>query len=226
MEKVKIIIVDDHKIFRHGICHSLSMECDYDVVADVGSGRMAVKLALQYHPDIVLMDISLSDLNGVEATRQIKANNFNIKVIGLSIHDKKIYVTRMLSAGASGYILKSASFEELQEGIKTVLSGEMFFCRDSRLKILDREGNFLNDKRISAFSLLSNKEMEVLKLIAEGYKNKEMADKLNISARTVEVHRANLTKKLNISSIAGLTKLAITEGIISLNDWDHPLNVN
>lgn len=181
MKKIKILIVDDHTIVRHGICQSLSLENDFLVVADVDCGRMAVNLALWHRPDLVIMDIGMPDLNGMDTTKQILANNSNIKVIALSMHAEKIYVQGMLDAGASGYILKSASFKELIQGIKTVLSGELFFCQDIRHLIIYKNDRPCTDNKCSIFSLLSNKEREVLQLLAEGHRSKEIGEKLSIS---------------------------------------------
>lgn len=214
-KKTKLIIVDDHTIVRHGLCKSFSMENDFTIVADTNSGRSAIDLASWHQPDMVLMDISMPDMNGIEATRQILANNSNIKVIALTMHAERIYIMGMLNAGVSGYILKSCSFTQLLQCIKTVLSGEMFFCEEAQHLIMNTKGWPFTNKPISVFSMLSNKEREVLQLIAEGRKSKKIADKLNISVRTVEVHRSHLKKKLDIQSIAELTKFAISQGITS-----------
>jgi len=191
------------------------MENDFTIVADTNSGRSAIDLASWHQPDMVLMDISMPDMNGIEATRQILANNSNIKVIALTMHAERIYIMGMLNAGVSGYILKSCSFTQLLQCIKTVLSGEMFFCEEAQHLIMNTKGWPFTNKPISVFSMLSNKEREVLQLIAEGRKSKKIADKLNISVRTVEVHRSHLKKKLDIQSIAELTKFAISQGITS-----------
>ncbi|MBC2705976.1 response regulator transcription factor [Desulfobacula sp.] len=217
-KKIKIIIADDHTILRHGICQAFDMEKDFTVIGQADSGRLAVSLALEHCPDIVLMDVSMPDLNGIEATKQILANNSNVKVIALSMYSDKIYVMGMLNAGASGYLLKSCSFKELVNCIHTVLSGELCFCPEVTGHLnTNREGLFVADNKASVFSLLSNREREVLQLIAEGHKTKKIAQKLGINTKTVETHRTNLKNKLNIHSIARLTKLAITEGITSFN---------
>ena len=127
-KKIKIIIADDHTILRHGICQAFDMEKDFTVIGQADSGRSAVSLALEHCPDIVLMDVSMPDLNGIEATKQILKNNPNVKVIALSMYSEKIYVMGMLDAGASGYLLKSCSFKKLLNCIHTVLSGELYFC--------------------------------------------------------------------------------------------------
>jgi len=164
---------------------------------------------------MVLMDIGMPDLNGIEATRQILADNPNIKIIALTMHSEKIYVMEMLNAGVSGYVLKSCSFNELTNCIKTVLSGKKCLCKEVK-KLMGNQTCPLTNKPVSVFSLLSNKERQVLQLIAEGHKSKKIADKLHISIRTVEVHRAHLKKKLNIQSVAELTKFAVSHGITAL----------
>ena len=214
-KKIKIIIVDDHMIVRHGLCQSFSMEDNFEVIAEADSGRSAVSLALWLCPDIVIMDVSMPDLNGIETTKIILANNSNIKVVALTMHAEKVYVMGMLNAGASGYVLKSSSFKELLKCIKTVLSGEIFFCQEVSRLIAGKNDRPVKDIRVSVFSLLSRKEREVLQLIAEGHKSNEIAKKLYISVRTVDVHRINLKKKLNINNVAELTKFAISEGITS-----------
>ena len=216
-KKIKIIIVDDHMIVRHGLCQSFSMEDNFEVIAEADSGRSAVSLALWHCPDIVIMDVSMPDLNGIETTKIILANNSNIKVVALTMHAEKVYVMGMLNAGASGYVLKSSSFKELLKCINMVLSGEMFFCQEVSLLIAGKNDRPVKGKRVSVFSLLSRKEREVLQLIAEGHKSNEIAEKLYISVRTVDVHRVNLKKKLNINNVAELTKFAISEGITSPN---------
>jgi len=215
--KIKILLVDDHAVVRHGICQALEMEGNYTVVAQANCGQTAVDLALWHAPDIVLMDASMPNFNGIEATREILAQNSNIKIIALSMHSEKIYVLGMMNAGASGYVLKSCSFNIVLESIKTVLSGKLYFCPKIRHLIQDIEAHPFKDQRISAFSLLSNKECLVLQLLAEGHRSREIAKKLEISVRTVEVHRLHLKKKLDLHTVAELTKFAVNEGLTSLN---------
>lgn len=217
MEKVKIILADDHTVLQHGLCHSLEMEEGFEVVAKAGSGQSAIELATLHQPDMIIMDVSMPHLNGMEATKRILAENPEIKVVALSMHVEKIYVTGMINAGALGYVLKSCSFKQLLKCIQTVLSGKYFFCPEVRHLVTDGDyssvpGN-ITDDRISVFSILSKREREVLQLIAEGHKSKAIAKKLNISVKTVDIHRTNLKTKLNISSVAELTKFAIAEGL-------------
>ena len=213
MKKTKIIIADDHNILQHGLAKSLETEKGFEVVAKANSGLAAIELVNRHLPDLVIMDVSMPHLNGIEATKQILNKNPEIKVIALSMHMEKIYVSGMLKAGASGYILKSCSFKELLTCIKTVLSGKYFFCKEVESIVSGEDYVPLDNKSISVVSLLSEREREVLQLIAEGYKSRAIAQKLHISVKTVDIHRTNLKTKLNIHSIAELTKFAITEGL-------------
>jgi two-component system response regulator NreC len=215
MKKTEIIVVDDHSILQHGLCNILEMEESFKVVGRADSGRSAIKLAAQLSPDLVIMDVNMPELNGIEATKQIIKTNNQIKVLGLSMHIEKVYVTGMMSAGASGYILKTCSFKELVQGIKTVLSGEYYFCKDIKPLIVFKNGEIVKNKKNDHFSLLSLREREVLQLIAEGNISRDIAKKLKISPKTVDIHRKNVKTKLNIDSIAGLTKFAISEGLTS-----------
>jgi DNA-binding NarL/FixJ family response regulator len=215
MEQTKIIVADDHSILQDGLCSILEMEKSFKVVGRAASGRSAIELAARLSPDLVIMDVSMPELNGIEATKQILETNNQIKVIGLSMHIEKVYVTGMISAGASGYILKTCSFKELLKGIKTVISGEYYFCKEIKPLLVVKDGEIVKKNKSHSFSVLSMREREVLQLIAEGYISKEIAQKLKISPKTVDIHRKNVKTKLNIDSIAGLTKYAISEGLTS-----------
>ena len=217
MRKIKVIIADDHSIVQHGLCNSLEMEQEFEVVAKADSGYSAIELADLHRPDIVIMDVSMPQLNGMEATKQILTKNPEIKIIALSMHMEKIYVTGMMNAGASGYVLKSCSFKELLKGIQVVLSGEHFLCRDVRHLVTYEDGVLATQSSNSVFSLLSKREREVLQLIAEGHKTRKIAQELNISVKTIDIHRTHLKRKLNIHSIAELTKFAIAEGLTNIN---------
>jgi len=213
MKKIKIILADDHSILQHGLANSLEMEKKFDVVAKADSGLSAIELADRHTPDLIIMDVSMPHLNGMEATKRILVKNPEIKVIALSMHTEKIYVKGMMNAGASGYILKSCSFKELLTCIKTVLLGKLFFCQEIKHLGLDTAPVPEDNKTVSVFSLLSKREREVLQLIAEGHKSRAIAEKLNISIKTIDIHRTNLKTKLNIHSIAELTRFAIAEGV-------------
>jgi len=217
IQKVKIIIADDHSILQHGLCNSLKMEKDFEVVAKADSGHSAIELATLHRPDMIIMDVSMPHLNGMEATKRILAENPEIKVVALSMHVEKIYVTGMINAGASGYVLKSCSFKQLLKCIQTVLSGKYYFCPEVRHLVSGGEPNSepgsITGDRVSVFSILSKREREILQLIAEGSRSKAIAQILNISVKTVDIHRTNLKNKLNIYSVAELTKFAIAQGL-------------
>jgi len=217
MEKIKIILVDDHTIVRQGISQALQLEKNFEVIGEADSGRFAVQLILKYCPDIVIMDVSMPDLNGIETTKQILAGNSNIKVIALSMHSAKVYVMGMLNAGASAYLLKTCSFKELGHAINIVLSGKTYLCPDVTHLVINNSLDSIRGQKSSPLYLLSPREREVLQLIAEGYPNKGIAEKLNISKKTVDAHRASLKKKLDIHSTAELTKFSIAEGITSIS---------
>ena len=216
MGKTKIIIADDHMIVREGLITSFNREKSFEVIAEADSGQEAIRLSLEHFPDIVIMDISMPDLNGMEATRQILSKNPNIKIIALSMHTKKLYVMGMLNAGISGYLSKSCSFKELLKAIEVVLSGKIYLCHDVARFVVESALAPGQNKGDPRFSLLSQREREVLQLISEGHKNKNIADKLHISTKTVQVHRTNLKKKLTLYSTAELTKYAISKGLTSI----------
>ncbi len=214
MNKKTVMIVDDHTIVREGLLNSFSLEEKYKVVAETNSGRSALRLATQDCPDCIIMDVSMPDLNGIETTREILSVNPDIKVIALSMHTEKAYVIGMLNAGASAYLLKSCSFKELLFAMDSVLSGDKYLCPGITHLVID---NSIHKQKVSIVSKLSQREKEVLQLISEGHKNKAIAQQLKISIKTVDVHRINLKKKLNIHSVAELTKFAIAEGITSVS---------
>lgn len=220
MEKTTLIIADDHRILRQGLVTSFNLEKRFRVIAEAASGQEAIRLALEHSPDIILMDITMPDLNGMEATRQILAKKPRIKIIALSMHTQKLYVMGMLDAGVSGYLSKTCSFKELVEAVNIVLSGKIYLCHDIAKIVVDRALASQQETRESQFSLLSHREMEILQLIAEGHKNKDIAEKLHISVKTVQIHRTHLKKKLSIDNTADLTKYAISKGITSM---DYPL---
>jgi len=214
----RILLADDHKIMREGLRSLLAEAFDMEVVAEAEDGRSAVELAKKLSPDVVVMDISMPDLNGVEATRQILKYAPRAKVIALSMHSDRQFVARMLEAGASGYVLKDAAFEELATAIRTVVAGRVHLGPRIAGLVVEDYVQRLPETEPKVSSPLTAREREVLQLLAEGKGTKEAARLLKVSAKTVETHRRNIMEKLNLHSIAELTKYAIREGLTSLDD--------
>ena len=211
---IRIILADDHAIVRHGLNRSFQQEKDVEVIAQAQNGRSAVQLAKELSPTVVVMDIGMPDLNGIEATRQITRESPQVKVIALSMHSSKRYVTEMFKAGASGYLLKNCDFEELADAVRIVAGGKTYISPSiSDVVVQDYVNGPVED---SAFSVLTRREREVVQLLTEGKTTKQTALCLYISPKTVEVHRLNIMNKLNMDSIAKLTKYAIQEGLTLL----------
>lgn len=213
---IKIILADDHRVMREGLRALLENEQDLQVIAEAGDGRTTIKLVHKLSPDLVVMDNIMPDLNGIEATRQIIAKNPRVKIIALSMHSNRRFVIEMLKAGASGYMLKDCAFEELINAIRFVLKGELYISPEIASVVLKDYMYKLPKDKSSIFLTLTNREREVLQLIAEGKATKVIAHHLGVSVKTIETHRQQIMNKLEIHSIAGLTKCAIREGLTSL----------
>lgn len=214
---IRIIIVDDHQIVRQGLSTLLAKEPDMEVVAEAENGRKAVQLTKELAPHIVIMDVNMPDLNGIEATRQILHHNPDVKVIALSMHADRRFVVNMLKAGASGYLLKDCAFEELAQAIRLVMANKTYLSPGVSDIVIKDYVHGLSAPGSSAFSVLTAREREVLQLMAEGKSTSQIAEYLNISIKTVETHRQQLMHKLGIHSVAELTKYAIREGLTSLD---------
>ena len=212
----KIIIADDHKIIREGLKALLEKEEKFEVVAEAQNGLATVRLAQKLKPDIVIMDIGMPDMNGIEATREIVSANKNIKVVALSMHSDRRFVLQMLQAGASGYLLKESAFEELVMSLEAVASGQQYLSPKVTDVVIKEYLHSTGKNEGTVFKMLSAREREVLQLLAEGKSTKQIAAALNVSVKTVETHRQQVMEKLDIHSIAELTKYAIQEGITSL----------
>jgi two-component system response regulator NreC len=209
---IKIILADDHAVLRHGLSKSFEEENGIDVIGQAKDGHSTIELAREMSPDVVVMDIGMPDLNGVEATRRITEDFPEIKVVGLSMHSSDKYVREMFRAGASGYLLKDCPFEELVEAIKTVVRGKAYISPSISGMVI-KEYASKPDEEKSVFSILSRREREVLQLFAEGKTTKQIGLRLHISPKTVEAHRLRIMNKLDIDNIAQLTKYAIQEGL-------------
>jgi two-component system response regulator NreC len=218
MKKIRLLVADDHKIFRQGIKKLLEEEPDLQVVGEAADGRDTVKKATELKPDLVLMDIAMANLNGLEATKQIKKVLPEIKVIMVTMHKNEEYVLQSFQAGASGYILKEGAVEELVSAIRSIHQDKSFLSPTVSKTLVDAYLRKMETgKTETPFDLLTDREREVLQLIAEGYSNREVAKQLFISVKTVEAHRAHIMQKLNIHDIAKLVKYAIQKGLVDLN---------
>lgn len=212
----KILLADDHKIIREGLRALLEKEPDMEVVGEAQDGLTTIKLAKKLLPNIVIMDIGMPDMNGIDATRQIFSETQGIKVIALSMHSDRRFVLQMLKAGASGYLLKDSAFEELALAIKTVMAGQPYLSPKIMDVVIKEYIVSLPKNEESVFTKITVREREVLQLITEGKSTKQIAAFLNVSVKTIETHRQQIMEKLDIHSIAELTKYAIREGLTSL----------
>jgi two-component system, NarL family, response regulator NreC len=214
---IRILLADDHQIVRDGLRALLEKEQDVEVVAEAANGRDAVRLALSLKPTVVLIDVSMPDLNGVEATRQIVESLPTVKVIALSMHSDKRYVGAMLKAGASGYLLKDLAFDEVIRAIAAVTQNQVYLSRGVVGLVVEDYVQHLSSEEVEAGTpSLTPREREILQLIAEGRSTKEIALTLHISIKTVETHRRQLMDRLDIHSVAELTKYAVRHGLTSL----------
>ena len=216
--KARILLADDHQIMRDGLKALLEKHSTIEVIAEAQNGIEALALARQKKPDVIVMDIAMPDINGIEATRQIKSELADIKIIALSMHSDRRFVTEILKAGASAYVLKQAAFEDLEKAIKAVMLDRTFLSSDILESVVSDYVSQLSNSQYEAFRELSDRERQVLQLLAEGNSTKETAFKLNVSVKTIESHRQNIMTKLGIRTLAGLTKFAVREGLTSLDD--------
>jgi len=217
MKAIAVLLADDHQIVREGFRSLLGHERDIEVVGEAATGREAVQLTRKLHPAVVVMDIAMPLLNGLEAARQIRKAFPDIRVLILSAHSDDVYIERATELGAAGFLLKQTSSHVLAQAIREVHKGGTFFCADISKRVfrrnpVDRKGNSMKTG-----NRLSSRETEVLQMIAEGLPNKKVAVELGVSIKTVDKHRQHLMGKLDIHDAAGLTRYAIAEGIIESN---------
>ena len=212
----KVLLVDDHAIIRQGLSSLLEKQPDIKVVGSVEDGRKAVDIARELAPDIVIMDISMPNLNGIDAARKIIGEIGDVKVIALSIHSSRHFVAEMLRAGASGYILKECLFDELLDAIKTVLNGGIYLSPRITGVVIDDYVKHLSTQYQPEGTVLTEREREVLQFLSEGKSTKQIALQLHVSSKTIESNRRNIMDKLGVNSVAELTKYAVREGLTPL----------
>jgi DNA-binding NarL/FixJ family response regulator len=215
MPKIKVLLVDDHTVVRQGLRALLLSESTMEIVGEASTGREAIQMAKKFSPDVIVMDIAMPLLNGLEATRQIVRSDPNAKVLVLSSYSDDDYVQKLTEAGAAGYLIKQTAANDLVHAIHDIYAGNAYFSPTiaKRLRDRAREG-FANGNSNVKTSNLTEREAEVLQLIAEGQANKQIAAELGISIKTVEKHRQQVMNKLNIHDVAGLTRYAISKGVI------------
>ena len=214
---IRILLVDDHQILRDGLRLLIEQHDDMQVVGEAEDGLSAIRLAGKLTPDVILMDITLPAVNGIDATQEILKSHPNLRIIALSMHSDRRMVARILSVGAVGYLLKESAFEELIQAIRTVVKGGTYLSPTIAQTVVEemkRAGAIVGD---TAFTLLSQREREVLQLLAEGQPTKQIAAKLCVSTKTVETHRRQIMEKLQLFSLADLTKYAVREGLTPLD---------
>lgn len=214
---ISVVIADDHHVVREGIALVLQQEGDIKVVGQASNGEEAVTMIMQLNPDITILDISMPKLNGIQTAQKLIRDGFKGKILMLTQYDKEEYVREAIQTGASGYLLKDSIKDEVITAIRKIMSGETFFSPSISKLLVDEYFQQLKRKTSSkSIPDLTPRETEVLQLIAEGYSTKQIADKLYLSARTVDFHRANISQKLGLHDIAGLTKYAIRHGLVKI----------
>ncbi len=209
---VRVVLADDHTMFLRGLRALLEKEPDLEVIAEVKDGREAVRVAHEKMPDLIVMDVTMPGMNGIEATREITAHLPKVKVLCLSMHSEERFVAAVLEGGASGYLLKECALEELLRAVRAVMANQTYLSPAITGTVMEgykahRSGH------PSPFSLLTGREREILQLLAEGHSTKDIAARLHLSVKTIDTHRHRIMDKLNIHSIAGLTKYAIRHGL-------------
>ena len=216
MKRIRIVLADDHQLFRRGLRVLLEQQPDFTVVTEAKDGREAVAAVQSLKPDVLVVDIGMQNLNGIEAARQLTESHSDVAIVILSMHSDESYVLRALKAGAKGYLLKDSAEEDLIRAIHAVTSGKSFFSPAVSKVLLDdymRKLQRLGGE--DAFDLLTPREREILQLVVEGKSNKDVANMLNLSVYTVETHRSNIMEKLNLKGVPELVLYAVRKGIIS-----------
>lgn len=214
--KIRILLVDDHAVVRKGLRFLLERQAQMEVVGEAGEGREAIRLAEELEPDVVVMDIAMPQLNGIEACAQIVKRNPRVRVIMLSVHSDETYLLRALSAGAKGYLLKDSAEDDLIRAVEVVAQGRPFFSPAIAETLLEDYMRYLQQRGLQdSYDLLTDREKQILQLLAEGKTNKEVAALLNLSLYTVETHRTHIMQKLNLHNTAEIVLYAVRKKIIT-----------
>ncbi len=213
---IKVVLADDHMIVRDGLRSLLERQPDMEVVAEADNGRTALKHVKELSPDVVIMDIGMRELNGIDATRQIVEMSPGVKVLALSMYSDKRFIKGMLKAGASGYMLKDSAFKELIDAVRVIVGNKIYISPSVASIVTEDYLKHSSERDSSIRSLLTSRELEVLQLLGEGNSAKQIALNLSLSIKTIESHRNRVMKKIGVNNIADLTRYAIREGIISL----------
>lgn len=214
--KTKVVIVEDHRLFREGLKSLLADKPDFEMVGEAGDGLEAIRCIRKHQPNLVLLDLSMPKMNGISVMREIKGQYPEIKILALTIHESDQYVLEAFEAGADGYCLKDAGRNELRVAVDSVLQGKRYISPSISDSVL--EGYLTGRKKLkskTSWDTITPREREVLKLLGEGYQNKEISDMLHISVKTVEKHRANIMSKLDLHNAAALTAYAIDHGLVT-----------
>ena len=214
MAKIRTVLVDDHRLFLAGLADLLSREEDIEITAAVASGLEAVEAAANLNPHVMVMDVTMPDLNGIQATKRILEANPKIRILALSMHSNKRFISEMLKAGAAGYILKESSKDDFLNAIRSVASGETFLSPKITTIVVAEYVKLLETGGRETLPEISPREMEVLRLLVDGLNTKTIASKLHISKNTVDTHRRRILDKLDCQNVAELTRLAIREGLV------------
>lgn len=215
---VRILIVDDHQVLRDGLRELLDDPPNYKVIGTACDGREAAAMARKLNPDVIIIDVAMPELNGVDATKRMMEEMPNLRIIALSMHSDRRYISSMLQAGAFGYVRKESAFEEITSAVDAVSQGNVYLGEGVAGVVVDDYRKMMSDGASPESESLSAREREVLQLLAEGSKTAAIAARLHVSAKTIETHRRQIMSKLNVDSVAALTKYAIRKGFITLDE--------
>lgn len=215
MDKKRILLVDDHQLIIDGLRGFIESNESYHVIGEANTGTEAIRLASVLSPDLILMDIEMPEMSGIQASQEIKKSFPSIKIIIVSMHNEKQLIKKLIDQGADGYLLKNSSQNEVMDAIEKVLNNKIYLSQDVTMSLLDKKQNTgTSTSSVLNISQLTEREVEILKLVSLGKTNKEVGDELNISHRTVDTHRTNLMKKLDVTNVAGLIRFAFKNGLI------------